>query len=253
MLHRTRLTLPLLIAVLALSGCGAVSSQRAANSTYETLDADSFASALADAMAPEGSVRVSGHLAGDTMHGAYRFGDAETGAIRMSISGEEPFEMIVVDRTLYSRDFRETAWSRYSPHVFDQVLGSVGGLTPTAMTSVLEDGAEQVDHLGWEHTNGRVLHRYRVEVAREVIADRSGLRVDEVPDLTYWYWLDRSDLMHKMTAEVESQQLLEIDYHGWGEPVAIKAPPAEKVRDVVGPDNGQPVRHQPTAPYVAAS
>lgn len=231
MRSRTRLTATALLVAITLAGCGAFTpGQRGERLDYEALDAGSFASALGDAMAREGSVRVSGHMGEDEeMIGRYRLGDPDTRAMTVSVSGKYKYEMTLIDHVLYGRSLGEPAWSRYPPGMSGKFLGFGGCFTPHAMASTLEAGVEDVERDGWERIHGQVLHRYRVEIARNVVAKRAGLRVKQIPDVTYWYWLDRAHLLQRFTAEVDGYPILEIVYHGWGDPVVIELPTGARV------------------------
>lgn len=149
----------------------------------------------------------------------------------------------------------ETPWVSMPAEEGDDVTGSFGtGANPTAPADFLEafENAEgTVEELGPEDVRGIATTRYRVvlddswqealtDEQLEGLDDQASLPASSFPmDL----WIDGDGLVHRMAMDVQGDDLpdaedefesmqMVFDFFGFGETIAIEAPPADQVTDV---------------------
>lgn len=251
----TRLHLATLGSLLCLTllGCstaerGEPLSNQPADSTatdlvaveYEPLTEQTFTRAMTQQMFDMGTVHVE--MTGGPFELAWdmRFGSDDHVAMSgvMTQAGVTR-EMIVIDGVIYVSDEGESTYGRFPEDVNRRLIDQMETGSPAAMGQDFERGMDTLEYVGEDPVDGAALHRYRLTMTGEFVAEETGFDLANVPGFHYDVWLDEDALTHRITMNAEGLAgEMDVRMTNWGDPVDIQAPPPSEVEMLEVPTAG---------------
>lgn len=240
--RRTRRALVWSLVVVALTGattgCGEQTSS-AAPGAAETHDATTLLPALLAAAEEQGTVHGAAGADGVRIEGDVVVGSAQPEAdVTMTVTLDEadPWSVRMVrhDGWVYLRGPDEDGFERLSPDD-ERLAGAAAGrmhedVDPVEALSRMQAGLVGVEHVGAAEVEGEPVTHYRLTVDHsgdDVTASGLGTEAEGV---VYDVLVDVSGLLRRFTWTTPGGNAVTHDFTGWGEPVAITAPPEDQVR-----------------------
>ncbi|WP_278235380.1 hypothetical protein [Isoptericola sp. AK164] len=237
---------------LVLTGCGA-------DEGADVVDLAALSLRMDEAQAEQGSVHVETTFAGELaertgMTESAQSGDVivgeglEDSAFAMSIGavGTE-LEMILLEGTVYvdmsALSGGEVDWVAMSADevaqdpTFAGTMDSMLAMDPAGQAEMMADAVTAFAHGGTEELDGRTVDVYTMTLdptRLEAAAGAAPAAVDQMDDMTAEFRVteDGLPLAVDTTVEIDGQELVTATtFSGWGEPVEIEAPPADRVTD----------------------
>lgn len=212
------------------------------------LTADDFAQRVAAAQLGAGSAHLEGvfgsgarevRLEGDVVVDE----DPDDLALRMSVSvpgGDQSFEMIVVDETLYldqgpGGKYLEVDLDDESNPLAQQFSAAIEGADPSAQVEALDEALLDLEEVGTESIDGVETTQYRATLDGKELLGESGLAGSAPPAaqlpkrLTYDVFVGTDDdLLRRFDFEISGISS-SFTFTDWGEPVEVQAPPESQI------------------------
>jgi lipoprotein LprG len=247
------------VGILGLAACSAGADAPGSVSTPTTgaekapakesssdLTAENFVQRITDAQLDAGSVRMTMTSAfeGETMDmtGDVVFTDgSQKLAMTMTVPEAGEVQLRVVDNLLYLHmgELSQNKFVQIDPNdASNPLAGEFQGITedmdPTASVKGLEGAISSVEKVGDPVDVGGVqAQQYTVVVDTTKVSGSMKEDLDAsggaIPDtVTYQYWIDADDRMHKTTIDLAGI-VTELTFSKWGEDLQVVAPAPEEI------------------------
>lgn len=226
------------VALVGAAGCGEQASS-AAPEVAETHDATTLLPALLAAAEEQGTVHGAAGADGVLIEGDVVVGSEQPEAdVTMTVTLDEadPWSVRMVrhDGWVYLSGPDEDGFERMSPDD-ERLAGAAAGrmhedVDPVEALRRMQAGLTEVEHVGAAEVGGEPVTHYRLTVdhtGADVTASGLGMPAEGV---VYDVLVDASGLLRRFTWTTPGGNAVTHDFTGWGEPVAITAPPADRVR-----------------------
>lgn len=226
-----------------LVGCGDAdrseeSGARTPFPAYQPMSQDSFARTMTEAMYAEETAHLEMTAGPIEMSMDVRFGsDGDLAMAGTFREVDEVFEVVVADGTVYTRDEGATRYNQFSASLSQQMLDEIGMGDPVALAEDFSRGMDVLEYEGEDAVEGVRLHRYRLTMRDDFVADGLNIPIARVPAFEYRMWFDEDHLVQRMKVVMEGVPgSAEVRATRWGEPVEIEAPPESEVDLLEFPD-----------------
>ncbi len=242
-------------AVLALASCSGGSSG-APDGIAANLSADTLASEVSSATSQATSTHIDAEvsylgttmtMSGDLAATAAR--DDFQALVSMNVPGEPTLTVRVVDNVVYlaGAGFATDSAKPWASIDLDDSSNPLGSFYEQLVTNAnpaeaarMFEAVTELDNHGTDDVGGVAATHYTVRVDLAKALELVGLSGElgqapaalgaDLPDqITYDVWLETSSaLMLRLTMELPGMEM-DLRFSDWGEPVAVRAPPAGQV------------------------